>query len=82
MNVRSTLLIPDELTLGGSCIVNPLGEFIVEPVIGKEEILYADLDLARIPEAPFDFDGVGHYSRPDIFQLSVNEKKQTNVNWN
>lgn len=74
--------LPDELTRGGSCIVNPLGEFIVEPVIGKEEILYADIDLARIPEAQFDFDSAGHYSRPDIFQLTVNEKKQTNVNWN
>lgn len=74
--------VPDVLTRGGSCVVNPLGEFIVEPVIGREEIIYADIDLAKIPEAQFDFDGVGHYSRPDVFQLSVNEKEQKNVTWN
>lgn len=73
--------LPEELTRGGSCVVDPLGEFIVEPVIGKEEIIYADLNLSRIPEAQFDFDGVGHYSRPDIFQLTVNEQKQENVHW-
>lgn len=73
--------LPNELSRGGSCIVDPLGEFIVEPVLGEEKIIYADLDLTKIPEAQFDFDGVGHYSRPDIFQLVVNEKKQENVIW-
>lgn len=73
--------LPNELTRGGSCIVGPLGEYIVEPVFGEEKILYAELDLTKIVEAQFDFDGVGHYSRPDIFQLVVNEKKQENVIW-
>lgn len=74
--------VPDELSRGGSCIVGPLGEFIVEPVFGREEILYADLDLNDITRAQYDFDPVGHYSRPDVFQLVVNEAKQTNVIWN
>jgi nitrilase len=74
--------LPEELTRGGSCIVDPLGEFIVEPVLGEEKILYADIHLDRIAKAQFDFDVVGHYSRPDIFQLVVNEKKQENVIWN
>jgi hypothetical protein len=33
----------------------------------------ADLDLAEIPRAKFDFDVVGHYARPDVFRLVVNE---------
>lgn len=70
-----------ELTRGGSCVVDPLGEYIVEPVFGEEKILYADINLNKIAEAQFDFDVVGHYSRPDIFQLIVNEKKQKNVIW-
>lgn len=74
--------VPDELSRGGSCIVGPLGEFIVEPVFGREEILYADLDLNDITRAQYDFDPVGHYSRPDVFQLVVNETEQTNVIWN
>ena len=73
--------LPHELTRGGSCIVNPLGEFIVEPVIGEEKILYADIDLDEIAESHFDFDVVGHYSRPDVFQLIVNEQKQENTIW-
>lgn len=73
--------LPNELTRGGSCIVNPMGEYLVEPVYGEEKILYADLNLDQIAESQFDFDVVGHYSRPDIFQLVVNEKKQENVRW-
>ncbi|CAM5216610.1 Nitrilase OS=Ureibacillus acetophenoni OX=614649 GN=SAMN05877842_10697 PE=3 SV=1 [Ureibacillus acetophenoni] len=67
---------PFELTRGGSCIINPLGEFLVEPVFGKEEILYADLDLNDITRGHFDFDVVGHYNRRDIFKLIVNEERQ------
>ncbi|WP_302053213.1 carbon-nitrogen hydrolase family protein [Bacillus sp. FJAT-29790] len=70
-----------ELTRGGSCVVDPLGEYVVEPVFGEEKIIYADIDLEKITESQFDFDVVGHYSRPDIFQLVVNEKKQENVIW-
>lgn len=73
--------LPDELSRGGSCIVDPLGNFIVEPVYGEEQILYADIDLDKIAESRFDFDAVGHYARPDIFQLIVNEKKQETVIW-
>lgn len=65
----------------GSAIVGPLGEYIKEPVFGKEEILIADLDLRDIAYSQFDFDVVGHYSRPDVFQLLVNEEKKKNVIW-
>ncbi|MGY0692417.1 carbon-nitrogen hydrolase family protein [Virgibacillus sp. FSP13] len=73
--------LPNELTRGGSCIVDPLGDYIAEPVFGKEKIIYGDIDLGKIAEGKFDFDVVGHYSRPDIFKLSVNETKQENVIW-
>ncbi len=71
--------LPNEMSRGGSCIVDPLGNFLAKPVFGKEEIIYGDIDLNRIAEAQFDFDVVGHYARPDVFQLVVNEKKQENV---
>lgn len=72
---------PDEMCPGGSAIVGPLGEYIKEPVFGKEELLITDLDLREIAYSQFDFDVVGHYSRPDVFQLVVNEEKQENVKW-
>ena len=42
-------------------------------VFEGETILAADLDLGDIGRGKFDFDVAGHYSRPDVFQLVVNE---------
>lgn len=72
---------PDEMSRGGSAIIGPLGDYIKEPVWGREDILIADLDLRDIAYSQFDFDVVGHYSRPDVFQLVVDEKKKENVKW-
>ncbi len=59
---------------GGSAIISPLGDVLAGPLYNEEGILYADLDLAEVARGKFDFDVVGHYARPDIFQLTVNEK--------
>lgn len=61
------------LMRGGSAIVNPLGQVLAGPHFGSETILTADLDLNDIGRGKFDFDVAGHYSRPDVFQLNVNE---------
>jgi predicted amidohydrolase len=66
---------PDEiLSRGASLIVSPLGEILAGPEIGGEAILRAELDLGRIAEGKYDFDVAGHYARPDIFRLSVDER--------
>jgi nitrilase len=44
------------------------------PLFDEEGILYADLDLAEVARSKLDFDVVGHYARPDVFQLIVNEQ--------
>ncbi len=62
------------LMRGGSCIVSPAGTVLAGPVFEKEAILCADLDLDDIARGKYDFDVAGHYARPDVFQLSVNEK--------
>ena len=61
------------LMRGGSAIVNPLGQVLAGPHFGGETILSAELDLGDIGRGKFDFDVAGHYSRPDVFQLKVNE---------
>jgi nitrilase len=61
------------LMRGGSAIVNPLGKVLAGPHFGGETILAAELDLHDIGRGKFDFDVAGHYSRPDVFQLQVNE---------
>jgi len=62
------------LMRGGSAIVSPLGKVLAGPDFEGETILTADLDLAEIGRGKFDFDAAGHYSRPDVFQLVVNEQ--------
>ncbi len=62
------------LSRGGSCIVDPFGKFLAGPDFGDETILLADLDRDQLPRAKFDLDVVGHYARPDIFRLSVDDR--------
>lgn len=65
----------DIISRGGSCIVDPFGNFLIEPHFEDETILMADLDMAEIARGKYDFDVVGHYARPDVFQLLVNERE-------
>jgi nitrilase len=65
---------PDTLCRGGSAIISPLGDILAGPLYDEEGILAADLDLADVARSKLDFDVTGHYARPDIFQLTINEK--------
>jgi nitrilase len=58
---------------GGSCIINPFGEVLAGPDFSGEALLLADIDLDEIPRGKYDFDATGHYARPDVFTLLVNE---------
>jgi nitrilase len=71
---------PDAVvTRGGSCIVDPFGNFIAGPDIEGEAILIAEIDRKQIVRGKFDLDVVGHYARPDIFQLHVDERPKEPV---
>jgi nitrilase len=70
---------PDVLCRGGSAMVSPLGDYVAGPLYGQEGTLIAELDLSQITQARFDLDVVGHYARPDIFQLIVNERPAPSV---
>lgn len=71
---------PDTVLLrGGSMIVGPLGNVLAGPDYGGETILYADIDPAEILRGKYDFDVTGHYSRPDVFSLTVNVAPQQAV---
>lgn len=70
---------PKVLANGGSCIAGPDGEWIIEPVILDEGIIYETLDLNRVYEERQNFDPVGHYSRPDVTKLYVNRERQSTV---
>jgi nitrilase len=66
---------PDsEWIRGGSVIVSPMGKLLAGPCYEGECILRAELDPGEIIEGKFDLDVVGHYARPDVFRLEVNEE--------
>jgi nitrilase len=67
------------LMRGGSCIISPLGQVLAGPSFGEETILLAQIDPHEVARGKFDFDVVGHYARPEIFQLHVNERPQLAV---
>jgi nitrilase len=64
---------PETLCRGGSAVYSPTGECLAGPLYDAEGILFADLDMDDIGRMKFDFDVTGHYARPDVFQLEVNE---------
>jgi len=66
--------LPDVLCRGGSAIVSPSGEYLAGPLFDQEGTLLAELDLADVVRGKFDLDVAGHYARPDVFQLIVNEQ--------
>jgi nitrilase len=70
---------PEIMCRGGSAIISPLGDVLAGPLYDEEGILYADLDLAEVARSKLDFDVVGHYARPDVFQLTVNEESHLPV---
>ncbi len=67
---------PEIMCRGGSAIISPLGEVLAGPLYDEEGILYADLDMAEVARSKFDFDVVGHYARPDVFEFAVNERER------
>ena len=40
---------------------------------GQEVIIYADLDMQKVPASRMEFDACGHYARPDVLELRVHE---------
>jgi nitrilase len=71
---------PDTVLIrGGSCIVDPLGNVLAEPDFTGETIKIAEIDRRMIVRGKYDLDVVGHYARPDVFQLSVDTRPKAAV---
>jgi len=69
----------DWMSRGYSTIVAPGGEILAGPVLEREETLYAEVDASVARHSRREFDAVGHYSRPDVLQLTVNTRRQAGV---
>lgn len=62
---------------GGSAIAGPDGAGLVEPVSGAERLVIADIDPARVAQERQNFDPAGHYSRPDVFSVTVDRRRRS-----
>ncbi|MEQ9591807.1 MAG: carbon-nitrogen hydrolase family protein [Cyclobacteriaceae bacterium] len=60
---------------GGSCIIDPRGKYLVEPVFDKEELIIAQLELDDIVKEKMTLDTSGHYQRRDVFTFSVDHTR-------
>ena len=64
------------LLQGGSCVIGPGGEFLMEPVFEQDAVLYLEIpDLGQSTRERMTLDVTGHYQRPDVFQFEVSRKR-------
>lgn len=66
----------DILFDGGSCVSAPNGTWIVEPVVNKELLITATIDMEQVRQERQNLDISGHYSRPDVTHLTINRSRQ------
>jgi predicted amidohydrolase len=84
-DIPSSLTLPEHLKNnhdkyilnGGSCVIDPKGNYLLEPQFDKEEILYCTIDsFDTAIKEKLTLDTTGHYSRWDIFDFTVNRKRK------
>ena len=66
--------LPETVCRGGSCVVDPYGHYVTEPVWDREALIYADLDMNAVPASRMEFDACSHYSRPDVLRLEYEDR--------
>ncbi|SDN38442.1 nitrilase [Megasphaera paucivorans] len=71
--IEELAVLKNDICIGGSCVIDPRGHYVNEPVWNIEETICVDLDMDTVPMSRMEFDAAGHYSRPDILELVVHE---------
>ena len=66
--------LPEMVCRGGSCVIDPFGHYLTDPVWDRETIIYADLDMTLPAKCKMEHDAVGHYARPDVLELIIHDR--------
>ncbi len=61
--------LPEIACRGGSCVIDPFGHPVSDCLWDQEGIIYADLDMRKVPASRMELDVCGHYARPDVLKL-------------
>jgi predicted amidohydrolase len=69
----------ERILKGGSALIAPDSNYIMEPVYDEAGIFYAEAPLNLISEGNLYMDSNGHYARPDVFSLNVDTAPKKNV---
>jgi nitrilase len=66
---------------GGSltAIITPEGNHVVPPLTEGEGVLVADLDMSLIVKRKRMMDSVGHYARPELLSLQIDDRPASPV---
>ena len=66
--------LPEIACRGGSCVVDPFGHVVSDTIWDQEGIIYAELDMQKVPASKMEHDVCGHYARPDVLKLQVEDQ--------
>ena len=66
--------LPEIPCRGGSCVIDPFGHLVSDCIWDDEGIIYAELDMQKVPASRMELDSVGHYARPDVLKLEFQDK--------
>ncbi len=70
---------PSVMANGGSAVAAPDGSWLLEPQVGNEGLFVVEIDYQKIRKERHNFDPAGHYSRPDVTQLLLNQERQSTL---
>ena len=66
---------------GDAILIRPSGKIAAGPLSRDKGILYAEYDLNEVIEGRRSLDVAGHYSRPELFELTVKKSRVDMVNF-
>jgi predicted amidohydrolase len=73
MSLLDTMPGDGPFQYGGSMVIGPSAELLAGPIENEETLVIAEVDPAKAVQESMTLDVSGHYSRPDVFTLLVNE---------